>query len=78
MDVRIDENLWATSMAPEGLLERWRVAPCIDVRRGETIAEVLIEDSRHEITSPIDGRLVRLLPTGALIEPGALIARIAT
>jgi hypothetical protein len=76
MDVRIDENLWATSMAPEGLLERWRVGPCVDVRRGETIAEVLIEGSRHEIISPAGGRLVHLLPVGAVVEPGALIARV--
>ena len=78
MDVRVDENLWATSMAPEGLLERWRVASNVHVGRGETVAEVLIEDSRHEIISPSDGRLVHLAHPGDVVEPGALIGRIGS
>lgn len=76
MDVRVNENLWATSMAPEGVLECWRVASGAQVGRGRTVAEVLVEDSRHEIISPSDGRLVHLAQPGDVIEPGALIGRI--
>jgi len=78
MDIRIDEKLWVTSMSPGGVIERWRAPSGVEVHRGDTLAEVLIEDSRHEIVSPANGRLVHLLPAGAVIEPGALIARIGT
>ena len=76
MDIRISEELWATAMAPEGVLERWRVMDGAPVRRGDTIAEVRIEECLHDIVAPGDGRIVRLLADGALIEPGTIIARL--
>lgn len=77
MDIRIDAQLWATSMAPEGVLERWRVSEGSDVRGGEAIAEVRIEDCLHEIIAPGPGRISQLASEGALIEPGTMIASIA-
>jgi len=76
MDIRIDDGLWATALAPEGVLERWRVSEGHDVRLGQAIAEVRLEDCLHEITAPAPGRLYRLVHAGAIIEPGALIARV--
>lgn len=76
MDIRISEELWATAMAPEGLIERWRVADGALVRRGDAIAEVRIEECLHDVVAPDDGRLVRLESDGALIEPGSVIARL--
>jgi len=76
MDIRINEQLWATSMAPEGVLERWRVGDGGVVADGQAVAEVRIEDCLHEIVAPSAGRLVRVVADGAVIEPGTLIAQI--
>lgn len=76
MDIRLDEQLWATSMAPQGMLERWRVVDGVRVRRGDPVAEVRIEDCLHDILAPADGRIARLAPDGAFIEPGTVIARL--
>lgn len=77
MDIRIDERLWATSMAPEGVLERWRAADGGAVSNGQTVAEVSIEGCRHEIVATATGRLRQLIAAGDVIEPGTLIAAVA-
>jgi hypothetical protein len=77
MDIRIDEQLWATSIAPEGVLERWRAVNGGEIACGQAIAEVRIEDCLHDIVAPGPGRLVQLVSDGALIEPGTLIARVS-
>jgi pyruvate/2-oxoglutarate dehydrogenase complex dihydrolipoamide acyltransferase (E2) component len=76
MDIRMDEELWATAMAPQGLLERWRVTDGAQVQRGDSIAEVRIEGGLHDIVAPDDGQIVRLASDGALVEPGTVIARL--
>lgn len=76
MDIRIDEQLWATHMTPEGLLERWRVADGAFVRQGEAVAEVRIEDSLHNILAPADGRITYLVLDNGFLEPGTVIARV--
>ena len=71
MDIRVSEELWATAMAPEGLLERWRVADGAPVRRGEAIAEVRIEECLHDIVAPDDGRNLRdVRPFGGMLMFG--------
>jgi pyruvate/2-oxoglutarate dehydrogenase complex dihydrolipoamide acyltransferase (E2) component len=77
MDIRIDDRLWATSLVQKGVLERWRVADGLKVTAGQAIAEVRLEDNLHEITAPCAGRLFHLLDARSMIEPGALIARLA-
>ena len=77
MDIRIDEQLWATSMAPEGVLERWRAEDGGQVRSQQALAEVRIEDCLHEIVAPGAGRLERLAKAGDVIEPGSLIGRVS-
>lgn len=77
MDIRIDEQLWATSMAPEGVLQKWRVADGADVPKGHAVAEVYIEDRVHDIIASASGRLTHIVAEGDLIEPGTVIARVA-
>lgn len=75
-DVSISSALWAGSMLPEGILERWRVADGSIVGAGDVIAEIRIEDALHELTAPIPGRLVRLSEVNQVVEPGSVIGRI--
>jgi pyruvate/2-oxoglutarate dehydrogenase complex dihydrolipoamide acyltransferase (E2) component len=78
IDVRVDEALWGSSMLPEGFVERWFVTDGTLVSRGDRIAEVRIEDSRHEITAPVSGWLLIAAKVNAIVEPGALLARLTT
>jgi pyruvate/2-oxoglutarate dehydrogenase complex dihydrolipoamide acyltransferase (E2) component len=73
-DVRVDEALWATSILPEGVLERWFIADGATVRRGDRMAEIRIEDALHEITAPASGRLTILAAANSVVEPGSLLA----
>jgi pyruvate/2-oxoglutarate dehydrogenase complex dihydrolipoamide acyltransferase (E2) component len=75
-DVKVDEALWASSMLPEGIVERWFFADGAIVAVGDRIAEVRIEDARHEITALASGRLTIVAVANALIEPGTLLARL--
>ena len=77
-DIRVDEALWAFSMLPEGTVERWFIADGSRVAAGDRIAEVRIEDALHEITAPAEGRLSIVAAANAVVEPGSLLARLAT
>jgi pyruvate/2-oxoglutarate dehydrogenase complex dihydrolipoamide acyltransferase (E2) component len=77
-DIRIDEALWASSIMPEGIVERWFVADGAVVATGDRIAEVRIEDAPHEIVAPAEGRLSIVAAANAVVEPGSLLARLTT
>ncbi|MGH7024130.1 MAG: lipoyl domain-containing protein [Caulobacteraceae bacterium] len=68
--VRINEELWASNMLPEGLLERWRVRDGQEVKRGQPLAEVRIEDALHEIVSPKPGKFTMTATAGDVVQPG--------
>ncbi len=75
-DLRIGADLWANSMLPEGILERWLVPPGTLVRLGQPVATVRIEDALHDLMAPAAGRLKAVVMEHDVIEPGALVARI--
>ena len=75
-DVRVDEALWASNILPEGIVDRWFFADGAIVTLGDRIAEVRIEDARHEITAPVSGRLTIVAAANAVVEPGTLLARL--
>lgn len=75
-DIKIDEALWASSMLPEGIVERWFVADGAKVATGDLMAEIRIEDALHEITAPASGRLTIVAAANAVVEPGSLLARL--
>lgn len=75
-DIRVDEKLWASSILPEGIVERWFVVDGVVVAIGERIAEVRIEDALHEIVAPAGGRLSIIAAAHAVVEPGSLLARV--
>ena len=57
LDLKVPDDLWATSTLPEGVLERWLVPDSTAVRAGDRVATVRIEDALHEVMAPADGRL---------------------
>lgn len=76
-DIKVDEALWASSMLPEGIVERWSIVDGAIVAAGDLMAEVRIEDTLHEITAPASGRLTIIAAANTIVEPGSLLARLA-
>ncbi|ACG80125.1 pyruvate dehydrogenase complex, E2 component, dihydrolipoamide acetyltransferase (plasmid) [Phenylobacterium zucineum HLK1] len=76
-EIRASQDLWATSMLPEGTVERWMVETGATVARGDAVMEVRIEDALHEIVAPVSGRVVALAVVDAVIEPGSVLGEIA-
>jgi len=75
-NISVDEDLWASTMAPEGIVERWFVADCAIVAKGDRVVEVRIEDALHEVSSPNSGRLSILATRNAVIEPGSVLGEV--
>lgn len=76
-DIKVDEALWASSMLPEGIVERWFIVDGAIVAAGDLMAEVRIEDTLHEITAPASGRLTIIAAANTIVEPRSLLARLA-
>jgi pyruvate/2-oxoglutarate dehydrogenase complex dihydrolipoamide acyltransferase (E2) component len=72
-EITVADDLWRSGMAPEGVLVRWRRADGEVVAKGEAVAEIIVEEARHEIMAPAAGRLRALAARGALVEPGSVI-----
>jgi pyruvate/2-oxoglutarate dehydrogenase complex dihydrolipoamide acyltransferase (E2) component len=76
-DIKVEEALWASSMLPEGIVERWLIADGAIVAAGDPMAEIRIEDALHEITAPASGLLTIIAAANTVVEPGSLLARLA-
>jgi len=76
VNIIVDSELWASSMLPEGIVEKWLVAPGALVKAGDPLAEIRIEDALHELLAPAAGCLIVDAAPDALIEPGSVIGRI--
>ena len=76
--VKVGEELWASSMLPQGVFERWRAGEHESVRKGQALAEVRIEDALHEILSPADGLCVHSAQAGDVVQPGELLGWVAS
>ncbi|TGV51014.1 biotin attachment protein [bacterium M00.F.Ca.ET.141.01.1.1] len=72
--IKADEALWASSMLPEGILERWFITSGDTIKAGERIAEVRVEDALHEIVAPAGGRATIVAIANTVIEPGSILA----
>lgn len=77
VDVKVAEDLWASRMLPEGLIERWLSSDGAIVAVGDPLVEVRIEDALHEILAPAAGRLKIASAADDFIEPGSVIASIS-
>jgi len=74
--VSIAPELWATSILPEGILERWIFAEGSQIEAGDPIATVRIEGALHDILAPARGTLHVQCAANQVIEPGAVIGYI--
>jgi pyruvate/2-oxoglutarate dehydrogenase complex dihydrolipoamide acyltransferase (E2) component len=75
--ISVAPELWATSILPEGILERWIFAEGRPVDVGDPVAVVRIESALHDIMAPAKGRLHIRTKTNAVVEPGSVIGYIS-
>ena len=74
--VRLDEALFGNSLTQQAILSSWLVRRGAWIEQGQRLAEVLVEDMRHEIVAPVAGRLVDLVPVASVLEPGDQLCRL--
>lgn len=74
--IAVTPELWASSMMPEGILERWLLADGSPVEAGDPVATIRIEDALHKLTVPARGRLEVGLKANSLVEPGTVIGNV--
>jgi pyruvate/2-oxoglutarate dehydrogenase complex dihydrolipoamide acyltransferase (E2) component len=77
LEVKVDEAIWASSILPEGIVQRWFIADGAITETGDKIAEIRVEGALHEITSPARGRLTIVAAVNNVVEPGSLLATLA-
>jgi hypothetical protein len=77
LEIKVDEALWASTMMPKGILERWFRTTDAIVSRGDQIAEIRIEGAIHEIVSPGSGTLTIVAATNSIVEPGSLLGTLS-
>jgi pyruvate/2-oxoglutarate dehydrogenase complex dihydrolipoamide acyltransferase (E2) component len=76
--IEVSENLWTSTMLPEGFVERWLVADGATVGSGEAVAEVRVEDALLQVLAPVAGRLHIHKPANGVIEPGAVLGEVTS
>jgi len=76
--IRIATELWASSLMPEGMIEKWLVPDGCFVEVGDPLATLRIEDALHELLAPAEGWLTIDRKTNAVVEPGAVIGHIGS
>lgn len=74
--ISVAPELWATSILPEGILERWNFKEGRRVEAGDPVAVVRIESALHDILAPANGQLHIHCKTDAVIDPGCVIGYI--
>jgi pyruvate/2-oxoglutarate dehydrogenase complex dihydrolipoamide acyltransferase (E2) component len=75
--LRLNEFLFGNSMVQEAILLSWLAPEGAWIERGQSVAEILVEDMRHEIPAPVSGRLVDPVPASSVLEPGDQLCRLA-
>jgi hypothetical protein len=69
-------ELWASCNLPAGFIAHWLVPDGVLVRADDPLLEVQLDDGLHEITAPIDGKLVIDAQIYSFIEPGSVLGRV--
>jgi pyruvate/2-oxoglutarate dehydrogenase complex dihydrolipoamide acyltransferase (E2) component len=74
--IAVTPDLWAASVLPQALIERWLLPDGTVVEAGDPVANISVEDALHEIMAPARGRLSIELKANSVVEPGTTIGRV--
>ena len=76
IDVKVPAEFWASSIMPEGVLERWLQPNGGRIEAGDIIATVRVEGMLHKLLAPCAGTLQTTCKVNSVIDPGFVIGRI--
>jgi hypothetical protein len=77
IEIRFDGAIWASTIFPEGIVQRSFIADGALAETGAKIAEIRADGALHEIISPASGRLTIVAAVNDVVEPGFLLATLA-
>ena len=75
MDVVVDQDILGSET--EADISEWLIEDGSEVTAGQALVELETSKVQVEVTSPMAGVITLLAAEGDVIEPGAVIARIA-
>lgn len=80
MATEVKLEAWADkSEAAEAAVSSWFKKPGAPVKRGDLLAELIVEKVNLEVEAPIDGILLEIkAEVGQVVEPGAVLAQIGS
>ena len=73
IDIKVPPELWASSIMPEGIVEKWLRPNGSTINAGEPIAVVRIESGLHELLAPASGILQTNCQVNGVVDPGFVI-----
>lgn len=75
-EIVVPQELWACSMLPQGVLEKWIFPDGSRVEAGDPLATIRIEDALHELMAPARGRLSIAVKANGIVDPGTVLGTI--
>ena len=75
MDVVVDQDILGSET--EADISEWLIEDGSEVTAGQALVELETSKVQVEVTSPMAGVITLIAAEGDVIEPGAVIARIA-
>lgn len=76
IDIKVPPELWASSIMPEGVIEKWLQPDGSRVSVGDPIAAIRVEGMLHKLLAPCTGTLRANCKANSVIDPGFVIGRI--
>jgi hypothetical protein len=76
IDIKVPPEFWASSIMPEGVLEKWLQPDRGQVEAGDAIAVVRIEGMLHKLLAPCAGTLQTTCKANSVIDPGFVVGRV--
>lgn len=71
-------KFWASSMMPEGIMEKWLQPNGSRVKTDDPIAAIRIEGMLHMLPAPCTGTLQATCKVNSIVDPGFVIGRVLT
>lgn len=76
IDIKVPPEFWASSIMPEGIIEKWLRPDGSHVKVGDPVAAIRVESMLHKLLAPGEGLLQVTSNANSVVDPGYVIGRI--
>ena len=76
VDIKVPPEFWASSIMPEGVMEKWLLVSGSKVRAGQAVAAIRVENMLHDLLAPCAGVLKTSAKVNSVVDPGFVIGQI--